>query len=57
MKARPRTAKLVGAGESAGLFWTLIVLDDQYIAYGLATTGVVALPAAVALNQWLWVPP
>jgi hypothetical protein len=41
----------------AGLFWTLIVLDDQYIAYALATTGVVPLPAAVALNQWLWVPP
>jgi hypothetical protein len=41
----------------AGLFWTLIALDDQYIAYGLATTGVVPLPAAVALNQWVWVPP
>jgi hypothetical protein len=41
----------------AGLFWTLIVLVDQYIAYALATTGVVPLPAAVALNQWLWVPP
>jgi hypothetical protein len=41
----------------AGLFWTLIALDDQYTAYGLATTGVVPLPAAVALNQWLWVPP
>src|SRR5215217_3730713 len=41
----------------AGLFWTLIALDDQYIAYALATTGVVPLPAAVALSQWLWVPP
>jgi hypothetical protein len=41
----------------AGLFWTLIALDDQYIAYALATTGVLPLPAAVALNQWLWVPP
>jgi hypothetical protein len=42
----------------AGLFWTLIVLDGQYTAYALATTGVVPLPAAVAaLNQWLWVPP
>jgi hypothetical protein len=41
----------------AGLFWTLIVLDGQYIAYALATTGVLPLPAAVALNQWLWVPP
>ena len=41
----------------AGLFWTLIILDDQYIAYALATTGLVPLPAAVALNQWLWVPP
>ena len=42
----------------AGLFWTLIVLDGQYIAYALATTtGGVPLPAAVALNQWLWVPP
>jgi hypothetical protein len=41
----------------AGLFWTLIALDGQYIAYALATTGVVPLPAAVALNQWLWVPP
>jgi hypothetical protein len=42
----------------AGLFWTLIVLDDQYIAYALATTGgMVPLAAAVALNQWLWVPP
>ena len=41
----------------AGLFWTLIVLDGQYIAYALATTGVVPLPAAVALNQWAWVPP
>jgi hypothetical protein len=41
----------------AGHFWTLIILDDQYIAYGLATTGVFALPAADALNQWLWVPP
>jgi hypothetical protein len=42
----------------AGLFWTLIALDDQYTAYGLATTGVVPFPAAVAaLSQWLWVPP
>src|SRR5215204_1849747 len=41
----------------AGLFWTLIALDDQYTAYALATTGVVPLPAAVALNQWAWVPP
>jgi hypothetical protein len=41
----------------AGLFWTLIALDGQYIAYALATTGVVPLPAAVALNQWAWVPP
>jgi hypothetical protein len=41
----------------AGLFWTLIVLDGQYITYALATTGVVPLPAAVALNQWAWVPP
>jgi hypothetical protein len=42
----------------AGLFWTLIALDDQYTAYGLATTGVVLFPAAVAaLSQWLWVPP
>jgi hypothetical protein len=42
----------------AGLFWTLIVLDGQYTAYALATTGVVPFPAAVAaLNQWLWVPP
>jgi hypothetical protein len=41
----------------AGLFWTLIALDDQYIAYALATTGVVPLPAAVAISQWLWVPP
>jgi hypothetical protein len=41
----------------AGLFWTLIALVDQYIAYGLATTGVVLLPTAVALNQWVWVPP
>jgi hypothetical protein len=41
----------------AGLFWTLIVLDDQYIAYGLATSGVVLLPPAVALGQWAWVPP
>ena len=42
----------------AGLFWTLIALDGQYIAYALATTGVVPLPAAVAaLSQWLWVPP
>src|SRR5918993_4752995 len=42
----------------AGLFWTLIALDDQYTAYGLATTGVVPIPAAVAaLSQWLWVPP
>jgi hypothetical protein len=41
----------------AGLFWTLIVLDDQYIAYALATTSVVPLPAAVALDQWAWVPP
>ena len=42
----------------AGLFWTLIVLDDQYTAYALATTGVVPFPAAVAaLSQWLWVPP
>jgi hypothetical protein len=42
----------------AGLFWTLIALDDQYSAYGLATTGVVPFPAAVAaLSQWLWVPP
>jgi hypothetical protein len=42
----------------AGLFWTLIALDDQYTAYSLATTGVVPLPAAVAaLSQWLWVPP
>src|SRR5215207_9046827 len=42
----------------AGLFWTLIALDDQYTAYALATTGVVPFPAAVvALSQWLWVPP
>jgi hypothetical protein len=42
----------------AGLFWTLIALDDQYTAYALATTGVVLFPAAVAaLSQWLWVPP
>jgi hypothetical protein len=42
----------------AGLFWTLIALDDQYTAYGLATTGVLLFPAAVAaLSQWLWVPP
>jgi hypothetical protein len=41
----------------AGLFWTLIALDGQYVAYALATTGVVPFPAAVALNQWLWVPP
>jgi hypothetical protein len=42
----------------AGLFWTLIALDDQYTAYGLATTGVVPFPATVAaLSQWLWVPP
>jgi hypothetical protein len=42
----------------AGLFWTLIALHDQYTAYGLATTGVVPFPAAVAaLIQWLWVPP
>jgi hypothetical protein len=42
----------------AGLFWTLIALDDQYTAYGLATTGAVLFPAAVAaLSQWLWVPP
>jgi hypothetical protein len=41
----------------AGLFWTLIALDDQYIAYGLATKSVVLLPAAGALNQWAWVPP
>ena len=41
----------------AGLFWTLIALDGQYIAYALATIGVVPLPAAVALNQWAWVPP
>jgi hypothetical protein len=42
----------------AGLFWTLIALDDQYTAYALATTGVLLFPAAVAaLSQWLWVPP
>jgi hypothetical protein len=42
----------------AGLFWTLIALGDQYTAYGLATTGVVPFPVAVAaLSQWLWVPP
>jgi hypothetical protein len=41
----------------AGLFWTLIALDGQYIAYALATTGVAPLLAAVALNQWAWVPP
>jgi hypothetical protein len=41
----------------AGLFWTLIVLDDQYITYARATTSVVPLPNAVALDQWLWVPP
>jgi hypothetical protein len=42
----------------AGLFWTLIALDDQYTAYGLATTGVLLFPVAVAaLSQWLWVPP
>jgi len=33
---------------AAGLFWTLIALDDQYTAYALATSGVVPLPAAVA---------
>ncbi|HEX3327872.1 MAG TPA: hypothetical protein VHV50_12845 [Actinomycetota bacterium] len=42
----------------AGLFWTLIALNDQYTAYALATTGVIPFPAAVAaLSQWLWVPP
>jgi hypothetical protein len=42
---------------AAGFFWTLIALVDQYIAYGLATKSVLLLPAAVALNQWAWVPP
>jgi hypothetical protein len=42
----------------AGLFWTLIALDDQYTAYALATTDVVPFSAAIAaLSQWLWVPP
>jgi hypothetical protein len=43
---------------AAGLFWTLIALNDQYTAYDLATTGVVPFSAAIAaLSQWLWVPP
>ena len=38
--------------------WIASTYGDQYSAYGLATTGVVPFPAAVAaLSQWLWVPP
>jgi len=43
---------------TAGLFWMLIVVGDQYTAYGLATTGSPPGPVMLdALTLSAWVPP
>src|SRR3712207_6608400 len=40
-----------------GLLWMLLGLFDYYSVYGLAKSGSVPFPAAVAgLSLWLWVP-
>jgi hypothetical protein len=43
---------------TAGLLWWLIIVSEDYSAYGLAVPGSVPFPATVyaLLYAWLWVP-
>jgi hypothetical protein len=43
---------------SVGLFWLLIIVSEEYSAYGLAVPGSVPYPVTIyaLLYAWLWVP-
>src|SRR5215211_3281179 len=43
---------------TVGLFWWLIIVSEDYSAYGLAVPGSVPFPVTIyaLLYSWLWVP-